>query len=339
MRRPAALAAALAAVVVASAAGAEDLARNVPIPGGQKGIGFDDLGFSPSLRRILVPAGRTGALVLLDPVSRSLEVIAGFTARKDFRGGHGEGITSVTEGEGLLFVTDRDTKQLAAVDPATRRVLSRTPLASSPDYVRFVAATREIWVTEPDADRIEIFRLREPGDAPVFAGFIAVEGGPESLVVDAGRGVAYTNLWSGATLAIGTKSRATVSRWQNGCRGSRGLALDAKRGFVFVGCAEGRAVSLEAGSGRQLDRLDAGEGVDIIDFDPGLSHLYLPGGKSATMAILEVSPHGKLGLLRTVATAPGGHCVVSDGAGHVFVCDPAKGRLLAFGDEPARRKK
>jgi hypothetical protein len=88
-----------------------------------------------------------------------------------------------------------------------------------------------------------------------------------------------------------------------------------------------------------LDRLDAGDGVDIIDFDPSLSHLYLPGGKSATMAILEVSPHGKLGVVRSVPTAAGGHCVVSDGAGHVFVCDPAKGRLLAIGDGPASRER
>jgi len=340
MRRSALVAAALAAAYFASTAGGGDLGRDaVAIPGGQTGVGFDDLGFSPSLNRILVPAGRTGALVLVDPVSRSLDVIAGFSARKDFGGGHGEGITSVTEGEGLLFVTDRDTKRLDAVDPGTRRVLFRAPLASSPDYVRFVAATREVWVTEPDADRIETFRLGEPGAVPVSAGFIAVEGGPESLLVDAGRGLAYTNLWSGTTLAIDTKSRATVSRWQNGCRGSRGLALDARRGFVFVGCAEGRAVSLEAGSGRVLDRLNAGDGVDIIDFDPSLSHLYLPGGKSATMAILEVSPHGKLGLVRTVPTAPGGHCVISDGAGHVFVCDPSRGRLLAIGDAPARREK
>jgi hypothetical protein len=313
--------------------------RTLTIPNGEAGIGFDDLGFSTSLHRVLVPAGRTGALVLADPATLSFDLIAGFSATTDFGGGHGEGITSVSEGDGLLFVTDRDTKQLNVVDPGAKRVLSRAPLASSPDYVRFVASTHEVWVTEPDADRIEVFRLGEREAAPTSSGFVTVKGGPESLVVDSKRGRAYTNLWSGTTLAIDLKSHAEVARWKNGCQGSRGVALDGKRGFLFIGCAEGRAVVLDTESGRVLGKLDAGNGVDIIDYDPSLSHLYLPGGKSATMAILEVSSEGKLGLIRTVPTAAGAHCVVSDGSGRVFVCDPKAGRLLVIADGPSDRAK
>ena len=37
--------------------------------------------------------------------------------------------------------------------------MAGAPLAGSPDYVRFVAATNEVWVTEPDKDGIEIFAL------------------------------------------------------------------------------------------------------------------------------------------------------------------------------------
>jgi hypothetical protein len=36
----------------------------VPLPGGEGGIGFDDLTFSPQLGKLLVPAGRTGNLDL-----------------------------------------------------------------------------------------------------------------------------------------------------------------------------------------------------------------------------------------------------------------------------------
>ena len=69
-----------------------------------------------------------------------------------------------------------------------------------------------------------------------------------------------------------------------------------------------------------------------IDFDPTLSHFYLPGGKSATMAIISVSAEGKLTLLRTVPTAAGAHCAVTDRSGHVYVCDPKRGRLLVTPD-------
>jgi hypothetical protein len=30
------------------------------LPGGESGIGFDDMGFAPSIHKVLVPAGRSG---------------------------------------------------------------------------------------------------------------------------------------------------------------------------------------------------------------------------------------------------------------------------------------
>jgi hypothetical protein len=69
-----------------------------------------------------------------------------------------------------------------------------------------------------------------------------------------------------------------------------------------------------------------------------LSHLYLPGGKSGTMAILGVSKAGKLALLATVKTARGAHCAAADDLRQVWICDPDKGRLLLVSDTyPATR--
>jgi DNA-binding beta-propeller fold protein YncE len=309
--------------------------RAISIPGGAGGIGFDDLRYSRRLKRVLVPAGRTGVLVLIDPTTGAVDRISGFSESAGFAGGHGEGITSVDEGEGRLYVTDRTSKKLLVVNAGTRRILSSVPLSSIPDYVRWIPPTREVWVTEPDAERIEVFRTRDSSDAaPELAGSIAVPGGPESLVVDPDHSRAYTHLWSGRTIALDLASRKEAARWYNGCRGSRGIAVDPALGLLFVGCAEGRAVALETTAGRIVGRLDAGDGVDIIDYDPRLRHLYLPGGKSATMAILSVSPEGQLRLVRSVPTAPGAHCVVSDGEGGVFVCEPKAGRLLVFEDGP-----
>jgi outer membrane protein assembly factor BamB len=166
----------------------------------------------------------------------------------------------------------------------------------------------------------------------VHEAFLSVPGGPESLVVDIRRGRAYTHLWNGKTVAIDVKARSIAATWDNGCKGSRGIALDEARGFLFAGCSEGKAVALDVGTGKQLSSVSSGSGVDVIDYNPKLSHLYLPGAKSATMAVLGVSARGKLSLLGTRPTAPGGHCVAADGNGNVFVCDPKKGRLLVFRD-------
>jgi hypothetical protein len=84
--------------------------------------------------------------------------------------------------------------------------------------------------------------------------------------------------------------------------------------------------------GAILDTLSAGAGVDIIDYNPGLGHLYLPGAKSETTAILGVSKAGKLSLLATVKTAPAAHCIVADDHHQAWVCDPGHGRLLLVDD-------
>jgi DNA-binding beta-propeller fold protein YncE len=305
----------------------------IELPGGSGGIGFDDLRFAPSTNVLLVPAGRTGTLDLVDPQTRVVSAIGGFSKTEKFGGGHGEGTTSADEGRGYLFATDRDSKEVAVVDPRAGSIVSRAKLSASPDYVRFVAPTGEVWVTEPDAEHIEIFRLQGKSPVqPVAAGGIAVKGGPESLIIDAKRGRAYWHLWGGSTVAIDLKTKGIVATWPNGCKGSRGIALDEERGFLFVGCGEGKAVVLNTADGRQLSSAASGDGVDIIDYNPKLGHLYFPGGKSATMATFAVSPNGALSLLGTVPTAPGAHCVAADLSGNAYVCDPQKGRLLVLKD-------
>ena len=305
----------------------------VEIPGGAPGIGFDDLQFAPALKKILAPAGRAGVLALVDPGTRAVSVIAGFSAKKDYGGGHDDGVTSADAGKGWIFATDRTSLLLDVVDPASAKIVSSAKLSGSPDYVRFVETTGELWVTEPDKERIEIFRLSEARPpVPAHDAFVPVLGGPESLVVDAKSGRAYTHLWNGKTSVVDVRKRVVAATWPNGCKGSRGIALDPARGFLFAGCSEGKAVVLEAATGKELSSFSAGNGVDIIDYDPRSSHLYLPGGKSATMAVLGVSPEGKLSRLGEVKTAPRAHCVATDGNGNVFVCDPDGGRLLYFRD-------
>ncbi len=268
-----------AAAAPRQAGGAVLPALPVALPGGAGGIGFDDLGFAPALGKLLVPAGRTGNLDLIDTASRQIVAIAGFSSQGTFAKGHGEGTTSADFGRGLIFATDRTAKQLVVVDPATRTIVARAGLAGSPDYVRWVAPTGEVWVTQPDSDRIEIFALPAAGPpVPVHKAFVATPGGPESLVVDAARRRAYTHLWKSATLAIDLDTRAIAARWPNRCADSRGIALDARRGLLFAGCAEGKAVVLDVlhgGAVRDTLCVVADDRHQAWVCDPGQGRLLL----------------------------------------------------------------
>jgi DNA-binding beta-propeller fold protein YncE len=327
----------LLAALLAGAATASPAA--IALPGGEGGIGFDDLRFSAPLRRILAPAGRTGRLDLVDPGSGAVDAVDGFTRSAPARGGHGDGTTSADAGARWVFAIDRGDRTLAVVDPRARRIVARARLGGGPDYVRWVEPTQEVWVTEPGRQVVEIFRL-DGGDAPrlVAAATIAVPGGPESLVVDPARGRAYTNTFRDATVALDLRAHAVAVRWTNGCEGARGIELDAARGLVFVGCEEGKVVALDAAHGGRLGEAKAGDGVDGIAYAAALGHLYVPAEAAGTLTVVGVGDQGALAALGALPAARGAHCAAADDAGNVFVCDPHQGRLLVLRDPyPPRR--
>ena len=152
-------------------------------------------------------------------------------------------------------------------------------------------------------------------------------------MIDRARHRAYANLWRAKTVAIDLASRAIVERWENGCKGSRGLALDAARGFFSSPAPKAsRSPSTSPTTARALPALTPPYGVDVIAFSPGLSHLYFPGARSDTLSILAVSPPNVPPLPPRTSPTPPRPLRTTDDATRIFVRDPAHGRLLLIRD-------
>src|SRR3569623_2663201 len=199
----------MAAIVSPARAEAPPPSGAISIPGGEAGIGYDDLQYAPALKRILVPAGRTGTLALIAPATGSMTAVGGFTSASSYRGGHGQGSTSASEltgWAGFVVAPDRGAQALRVVDVRSgqRPTLTQpVKLAAPPDYVRVLAKPHEVWVAEPARKQIEVLMVqgREPPRlAPAAA--IPVSDGPESLDIDAARGKAYSHTWKDHSFAI-----------------------------------------------------------------------------------------------------------------------------------------
>jgi len=307
----------------------------VAIPNGGAGIGFDDLRYSATLHRVLVPAGRAGSVTVIDPDSLGVEPMTGFSVSPSYDGNHDFGATSVDEGHGLLYVTDRTSQTLSIVDPQAGGIASSIGLASRPDYVRYVAATDELWITEPSSSQIEVLAL--PTLRSVAT--IPVANGPESLVIDQRAGRAYTHRWQSQTVVIDVTTRAAIAEWPNGCAASRGLAVDEERGFFFAGCVEGTVSVLDTThGGRVLSTMARGAGYDVIGYSATLGHVYLAGTVCACLVVLGVSSSGELSFLGRFDAAGSAHCATADDRGHAWVCDPDGGRVFRIDDPyPASR--
>ena len=316
-----------------SGPGDASVVSHVVLPAAAPGIGFDDIQFGAHIRKIIAPAGRSGNLDLVDPDTEEVTAIGGFSTSDQSPTGHDFGTTSAVEGpDGILLATDRTTNQLHVVDVASRKIVSSIGVASPPDYVRWVALTHEAWVTEPAGTQIEIFSLSADSTPSLSSvATIAVAGGPESLVIDATRTFAYTNSFGGSTYAIDLPTRKIVETWSNGCALSLGLALDEARGFVFVGCPEGKAVALDvAHGGATLSTVTTGTGVDIVAYGGTTGHLYVPAPTPKTLAIIGVSGVGVLTTLGVVDGAGAG--VAADDRSQAWVTDPANGALIRVRD-------
>jgi DNA-binding beta-propeller fold protein YncE len=321
----------IAIVVVAGCSSPDGDA--ITLPDGSPGLGFDDLRWSAALGRVVVPGARSGKVYLVEPDTGEVTFIDGFGATPDFEGGHDDGPTSVDEGRGLLFVTDRTTLSLDVVDPNARTILSRTPLGASPDYVRWVEATNELWITEPAAEQIEIFALAPGETTPVRTASIRVPNGPESLVVDRARGRAYTHEWEAHTLGFDVRSRALVGTWSNGCAASRGIELEPEHGWVLAACNEGTLTVLDAANdGHVVSALSAGAGYDVMGYSRTKRHAYLAGSACGCSTIMSLSPAGELAFLARFDAPGDTHCVVADDRGHAFVCAPSEGALYRLTD-------
>ena len=307
----------------------------VAMADGSPGIGFDDLRWSPSLGRVLVPGGRSGILDLVDPDTRAVVAVEGFSKVGDYSGGHDDGPTSVDEGEGLLFVTDRTSASVDVVDAAKRTIVARTALGSSPDYVRYVAATHELWVSEPSGSRLEILALDAHAVPPALhsVATIPLENGPESLVVDPARGRAYTHHWQASTVGIDVRTRAVVGTWPNGCAASRGIDVEPEHGWVLAACNEGTLTVLDPNDGgRIVASIAAGAGYDVMGYAPKTRHAYLAGGACGCLTLVGLSTSGALGVLGRFDAPADTHCAVADDRGHAWVCAPSEGGLRRIAD-------
>jgi hypothetical protein len=298
------------------------------------GIGFDDLWFSSELGAVLAPAGGTGCVDLFDSTSLAQTSLCGIGPGGAYAGGHGEGTTSADFGAGFVFAIDRSSQSLQVVDPKTKTVTATAPLAGGPDYIRWVASKRELWVTEPDEEQIEVFALASDSPPKLSSvATIAVKGGPESLVIDAEHDRAFTHLWRGSTVQVSITSRSVSKPFANGCKGSRGIALDAARGHLFAGCSEGLVTVLDVAQGDKiLDSIETSSGVDIISVNLSLHHVYAPAASDGSVAVLSVGAKGKLSKLGALPAAKGTHCATGDDHGRVWVCAPDSGSLLVFYD-------
>jgi len=330
-------------------------------------ISFDDFIYDSHLRRVIIPAGETGKVALIDPKNMNVQLISGFSQQVD-PANPIVGTSAVAVAGGFLFGLDQETKTIKTIDLSANNVVGSIPLKAAADCIRYISATGELWVTEKDLNQIEIFSVSEDNPPTLQStGNISVPNGPEGLIIDDARGLAFTNRPNQSlTDVIQVMTHTVIGQWGNGCSSAKGMAVDENEGYLFVACNEGKLVVMDINNdGYQITSQNYGGELDFVAYNPKLHHVYLPSSASGIVAIYQlqtllitpqpintnspgttptVSPTVNPGvtpppdfkisllLLGTADTAIKSKCVTADDFNNIWVCDPNNGQVFIIHD-------
>jgi hypothetical protein len=296
-------------------------------------ISFNDFTYDSHMGRVIIPAGETGKVVLIDPKNMNVQWISGFSQQVD-PANPIIGTSSVAVEGGFLFGLDQATNAIKTIDLSTNNVVGSIPLKATAEYIRYISATGELWVTEKDSSQIEIFSVSEDNPPSLQStGYISVPNGPEGLVIDDARGLAFTNRPNQSlTDVIQVMTHTVIGQWGNGCSSARGMAIDENEGDLLVACNEGKLVVMDINNdGYQITSQNYGGELDSVAYNPQLHHVYLPSSASGIVAIFQLNKNTLL-LLGTADTAIKSKCVTADDFNNIWVCDPDNGRVFFIHD-------
>src|SRR5437879_10713390 len=268
--------------VASNVTNADYTLKRISLPGANGVVVLDYFAYDAHTGRLWVPASNTGSVDVIDETTDVVSQVTGFnTGEVELRGRKVTlGPTAVTVGNGVVYIGNRGDSTLCIIGAHTLKrgeclqVASRSAgPAAAPDGVVYVAAVRELWITTgapplgvASADKsIQVYDASNPQRSKLKTK-ITLDGSAEGYAVDNRRGLFYTNLEeTGDTISIDVRSHRVVAKWNAGAPDLQGLALDAKRRFLFVACGD-HVVALDVGrGGRVIDSVKTGAGLDNID--------------------------------------------------------------------------
>ncbi len=284
--------------------------------------------------RVWVPVGDTGSADVFDIAAGTFTRVGGFkTAEREARGKKRMmGPSAVAVGDGFVYIGNRATSEVCAVDEKTLELGTCLKLATPTDGVAYVAPAKEVWVTTPRDHSLTVLDASKP-DTLEPKLVIRTEGQPEGYAVDSGRGLFYTNLEDrNRTVSVDVRTHAVKATCapRRGAAGPRGNADDEARNLVMVACTDGVRVLDGAHGGAVLGKLDTGEGVDNLEYLGEAKLLFVAAGKASRLTVARLSDKGEPSIVATAVTADGARNAVADANGNVYMVDPQAARLLSF---------
>lgn len=312
----------LMAVVTTACAGEPyHFVKEIPI-GGEGG--WDYLAIDPAGHRLYV--SHATKVVVVDTEK---DVVAGEI--EDTPGVHGFAIAPEL---GRGFSSNGREGKASIVDLKTLKTISKVETGENPDAILYDTAHKEVYTFNGRGHSATVIDAQT---GKVVA-TISLPGKPEFAVEDPKADRIYNNIEDkNEVVVIDAKAHRVVNTWPiEPGESASGLAIDREHHRLFLGCDNKMMLMMDSASGKVIDKVAIGEGVDANSFDPKTQFAFASCREATTIAH-EDSPN-KFTVVQTLKTATGARTIALDPTTHKIYLPTAQFEAQEQKSDGARKR-
>jgi DNA-binding beta-propeller fold protein YncE len=306
---------------VAQAAAPLKLVAKYTMPAGVKG-GFDHLAADvPGNRLFLAAESAHEVLIFNLRTGKYLRAITGIGVPHAIL---------YREDLNRIYITDGGAGELRIYDGKTYRQIGTAKLKVDADPVGYDPATHDLYIVNGGGEAHESFSMlsvvnttsgRKVADIKIDGVWL------EPMALAPSGPLLYINNPSKSLVdVVNRRTRAVVRAWPV-TQGKKNVAMafDQSTHRLFVGCRSGVIVVFDSESGKELQTLPIGTGVDDLIFDPVSKRIYAACGSGVVSVYHEDGPN-HYSHLGEVASGPGGkNAVLVPQMERLFTAVPPRG--------------
>ena len=283
--------------------------------------GFDYLTVDPSARRLYVSHGTKAVVIDIEK-----NAIVGEVA--DTPGIHGIAIAPEFK---RGFTSNGREAKASIFDLESLKTLSKVETGPNPDAILYESEQREIYTFNGRGNNATVIEAKT---GQVVA-TIPLSGKPEAAAADAKAGRIYCNIENKNEIAvIDMKTHQVVTTWPIAPgEEASGMAIDLEHHRLFIGCHNKLMEMIDSTSGKVIDKVTIGDGVDGNAFDPATQLAFSSQGDGTVTIAHEDSPD-KLTVIQTLKTQRGAKTIALDPKTHNIYLAAGSGenfKVLVFG--------
>ena len=234
--------------------------------------GWDCLTFAPKSNRLYVARGDR-VLVVDTATGKLVDEIKGLD------GAHG---VAIVDEHNRGFASSGKTNELFVFDLKTDKIEVKLKTGENPDIVHYDEASKKVLVFNGKSKDVTVV---DPASLKT-SGPIALGGKPEFAAGD-GKGRIFVNLEdTSETVELELREMKVTRRFSlKPCEEPTGLAFDASSSHLIAACGNKMIVVLDAKSGKVLQTLPAGEGMDGLAYDSGREMVFATAGEGELIVL------------------------------------------------------